>query len=450
MKTALVFGIGVSGAAAVKLLLSRGVKVFVSCQGESDASAELRLLGAEILVGDPVKAARRFVETNPVDPVAVFSPGIPMTQPEAEFCKAAGILVIGELELGGDMLRSRVIAVTGSKGKSSLVKLVADTLCLSGVTAVPCGNYGTALCEVAAAEHPPQVAVVECSSFQLETIYNGFKPSTAIVLNLSRDHLDRHVTMENYRDTKLKIFINMREGDPALLPAASGDAYGLLAAFRRRYGRDAATFGAGADAHWRYTEGRVVNERSGFRVNVSGSYFDNDVLGPAAAAACAALWAEGVSVEVVEAGFRTFKPLAHRMQFVGEVNGVRFVDDSKATSIAALLAGASMCPSPVYLIAGGRLKERITATGKEVVTSGVKKAYLIGECMKEMASAWSTELPLELCGDLAGAVTAAFRDAPGGGTVLLSPGTASFDQFKDYKQRGEIFARLVNDLKEMR
>ena len=448
MKTAIVFGTGLSGVAAVKALLRRGVDVVVSSTRDSDATAALRLLGAKILVGDPVDAVWQFVGTHPVDPVAVFSPGIPLTEPEADCCRRAGIGIIGELELGGEMIRSRLIAVTGSKGKSSLVKLIADTLGMSGIPAVPCGNYGTALCEVADAEPPPRVAVVECSSFQLETIGNGFKPSTAIVLNLSRDHLDRHLTMENYRDTKLRIFKNTGEGDLALLPAASGDAYGLLAAFRRQYGRDAATFGNGVDSQWRYVGGSVVNQESGFRVNVSGSYFDNDVLGPAAAAACAALWAEGLSIEAVEAGFKKFEPLAHRMQWVGEVHGVQFVDDSKATSIAALLAGASMSQPPVYLIAGGRLKEKITATGKEVVTSGVKKAYLIGECMEEMASAWSPGLETERCGNLSEAVSAAFRDAPRGGTVLLSPGTASFDQFKDYKQRGEIFTQLVNDLRE--
>jgi UDP-N-acetylmuramoylalanine--D-glutamate ligase len=432
----------------VKLLLRRGVGVFVSCKAESEASRALRQMGAEILVGDPVDAARRFVGSKPVDPVAVFSPGIPMTEPEAVFCRRAGIAILGELELGAEWLRSRLIAVTGSKGKSSCVKLIADTLCMGGVTAVPCGNYGTALCEVADGANPPAVAVVECSSFQLETIGNVFKPSTAIILNLSRDHLDRHLTMEAYRDTKLGLFRNMREEDLALLPAASGDAYGLLAGFRRLYGRDAVTFGNGADAQWRYTRGSVANEGNGFRANVAGSYFDHDVLGPAAAASCAVLWAEGLSVGAVEAGFREFKPLAHRMQLVREVGGVRFVDDSKATSIAALLAGASMSRPPVYLIAGGRLKERITATGKEVVTSGVKKAYLIGECMEEMDSAWSAEIPTERCGSLSEAVSAAFRDAPCGGTVLLSPGTASFDQFKDYKQRGEVFTRLVHDLQD--
>lgn len=448
MKTAIVFGIGVSGTAAVKLLLHRGVTVFVSCTRESDATTDLCRLGAKILVGEPVDTLRQFVDTHPADPLAVFSPGIPMTEPEAVCCRRTGIGIIGELELGSEMLRSRMIAVTGSKGKSSLVKLIADTLGGSGVTAVPCGNYGTALCDVADGENPPAVAVVECSSFQLETIGNVFKPSTAIVINLSRDHLDRHLTMENYRDTKLGLFKNMRGGDLALLPAVSGDSHGLLAAFRRMYGRDAATFGNGADAQWRYVGGTVVNEGCGFRATVSGSYFDNDVLGPAAAAACAALWAEGLSVEAVEAGFEKFKPLAHRMQLVGEIHGVRFVDDSKATSIAALLAGASMSPPPVYLIAGGRLKEKITVTGKEVVTSGVKKAYVIGECMEEMASAWSPGLETERCGNLSEAVSAAFRDAPRGGTVLLSPGTASFDQFKDYKQRGEIFTQLVNDLRE--
>ena len=445
MKSALVFGTGVSGTAAAMLLLHRGWKVHVSSKNETPDISQLRAAGAEVFVGDPVEAAARFVSSGISDALVVLSPGIPIKAPEVLFCKQAGLRVIGELQLGAEMLRSRLIAITGSKGKSSLVKLISDTLNLNGRTALPCGNYGLALCEVADLSEPPQVAVAECSSFQLETI-DAFHPVTAAVLNLSRDHLDRHGTMENYRDVKLDLFRNMGKGDLALLPAASGDDAGLLACFRERYDFSATTFGCGDDAQWRYRRGAVENAQTGFRAELPGSYFDNDVLGPAAALACAVLTNEGLSPAAIEAGFRNFAPLAHRMQLVGELNGVRFVDDSKATSIAALLAGARMTPPPVYLIAGGRLKEKIVTTGKEVVTSGVKKAYLIGECMKEMESAWFPALPVVLCGNLHEALLSALKDVPRGGTILLSPGTASFDQFTDYKQRGEVFTRLVGDL----
>ncbi len=446
MKSAIVFGAGISGKAAATLLLRRGFSVTVVCKFATSDTVEMASRGVEILVGDPVESARRFFERGLGDVVAVPSPGIPLSAPEMKLCTELGVRRIGELELGASYLKNRIVGVTGSKGKSSIVKFVADTLSDCGVEAVPCGNYGMALCEVALMEQMPTVAVAECSSFQLEGLGGLFKPASAVVLNLSRDHLDRHLTMENYRDAKLNIFCNMGDEGLQLLPSRSEDPYGLNAEFEARYGRRAVTFGNGFDAQWRYGDGRVTDAASGFTLDIHGSYFDNPILGPAAAAASALLKTEGLSEKEIELGFRNFVPLSHRMQIVGEVHGVTFIDDSKATSISALLAGVQMASPPVFLIAGGRLKEKILIRGKEVVTFGVKKAYLIGECMSEMESAWSPELTMELCGTLDEAVISAFRDARSGGTVLLSPGTASFDQFKDYQQRGECFAKLVNAL----
>ncbi|MDD4061039.1 MAG: UDP-N-acetylmuramoyl-L-alanine--D-glutamate ligase [Kiritimatiellae bacterium] len=445
-RRSIVFGAGVSGCAAARLLLRAGEEVRLVSRVETPETAALRAAGASVVLGDPAAAAAAFAAEG--GGRAVFSPGIPLGSPEAVACREAGLPIIGELEIGAEYLRARIVAVTGSKGKSSLVKLIADVLNAAGVSAVPCGNYGTALAEVAARDEPPAVAVVECSSFQLETIGERFRPASAVVMNLSADHLDRHGTMARYRDAKLDIFRNLAPGGLALLPAPSEDPHGLNAAFRARHGREATYFGRGADARWRHVDGIVACAGAGIDFDIRGSYFDNAVLGPAAAAACALLTAEGVAPETIAAGVRAFQPLPHRMQLVGEVDGVRFVDDSKATSIAALLAGARMARPPVYLVAGGRLKEKITANGKEVVTSGVEKAYLIGECMEDMALAWAPDLDLEKCGTLDIAVEAAFKEARPGGTILLSPGTASFDQFKDYAQRGKAFAELVLRLQE--
>lgn len=442
----IVFGAGVSGGAAARLLLGAGWEVVVVSRVETSETEALRAAGARIALGDPAGAARAFAAAG--SGLAVLSPGIPPAAPEARACREAGLPVVGELEVAARFLRARVVAVTGSKGKSSLVKLVADVLGAAGVSAEPCGNYGTALAEVAARAAQPDVAVVECSSFQLETLGAAFRPASAMVLNLSADHLDRHGTMAAYRDAKLAIFDNLPSDGLALLPAPSEDPHGLGAAFRARRGRDAETFGRGADAQWRHVGGAVACAARGLVYDIRGSYFDNAVLGPAAAAACALLDREGVAPEAVAAGLRAFQPLPHRMQLVAEFGGVRFVDDSKATSIAALLAGVRMARPPVFLVAGGRLKEPVGVSGKEVVTSGVEKAYLIGECMEDMALAWAPNLPIEKCGVLDIAVEAAFRDARRGGTILLSPGTASFDQFKDYVQRGAAFADRVHQLQQ--
>ncbi|MGI5868372.1 MAG: UDP-N-acetylmuramoyl-L-alanine--D-glutamate ligase [Kiritimatiellia bacterium] len=447
-RRSIVFGAGVSGCAAARLLSRVGESVRLVSDVETDETAALRAAGVDVVLGDPVAAARAFAAEAGGEGRAVLSPGIPPTAPEVVACREAGLPVVGELEIGAEHLRSRIVAVTGSKGKSSLVKLLADVLNASGISAVPCGNYGTALADVAARDEQPAVAVVECSSFQLETIGERFRPASAAVLNLSADHLDRHGTMARYCETKLEIFRNLAPGGLALLPAPSEDPHGLNAAFRARHGVEATRVGRGEDAHWRHGDGFVACVETGAVFDIRGSYFDNDVLGPAAAAACALLVAEGVSPEAIAAGLRAFEPLPHRMQLVGEVGGVRFVDDSKATSIAALLAGVRMAKPPVHLVAGGRLKEKISVDGKEVVTFGVKKAYLIGECMEDMASAWAPDLDIEKCGTLDVAVKTAFKEARPGGTVLLSPGTASFDQFKDYVQRGKAFADIVLKLKE--
>lgn len=448
IKTALVFGAGVSGLAAARLLVRQGIGTTLTARLEPPGVAPLVEAGVNWQPGEPVEVAQRFVSRRHDRAIVVASPGIPCDAPEFSVCRQAGLPIISELELGATFTPSRMIAVTGSKGKSSLVKLLSDALSHAGVSALPCGNYGLALSDVALLPTPPAVAVVECSSFQLEQLGREFKPASAVVLNVSRDHLDRHGTMDAYQEAKLKIFGNMDTRSPQLLPSVSEDLVGLNRRYQERYHRNATTFGCNAEAAWQYLPGAVTDNQTGFMINIAGSYFDNPILGPAAAAAGCLLAAEGLTAEQMSFAFRRFIPLAHRMQVVAKFNGVTFIDDSKATSIAALLAGIRMAPKPVFLIAGGRLKEKILITGKEVVTNGVQKAYLIGECMQEMASAWSDELQVELCETLEVATTHAFRDAVPGGCVLLSPGTASFDQFKNYEVRGDSFAKQAKDLIE--
>jgi UDP-N-acetylmuramoylalanine--D-glutamate ligase len=351
-----------------------------------------------------------------------------------------------------------MIAVTGSKGKSSLVKVIADTLTLAGLRAAPGGNFGTAVCTLADERPDLDWAVIECSSFQLETV-DAFRPRVGIVLNLSPDHLDRHGDMATYRDTKLRMLARQASGDTALLPAGA-DPWGLREAHAKGAPRtpnaqcpapQAELFGTEPDAAWRYEPGAVVrNAPDGCRIDIAGSPFDNPILGRAAAAGVAALWHAGVAHAVISQGFKTYEPLAHRMQPVAEIDGVRYVNDSKATSLTALKAAVRMLPGRKRLIAGGRLKEKISADAKELLTAGVRKAYLIGECASAMAAAWSPELDVQICGTLEAAVECAGREAEPGETVLLSPGTASFDQFRDFQDRGNAFMALVQRLRDAR
>ena len=403
----LVFGNGKSGKAAAELLRREGAAV-------------------SVLDGNDPWPEGSF-------DLAVTSPGVPLDHPWQVAARAQGVRVISELQLGVERWRAaggRLLAVTGSKGKSSVIKLVADTLNLAGVPAVPCGNYGTPLCEVYldTVPHSPfpvphspfPIAVVEVSSFQMET--TSLPPDAfeaAALLNLQDDHLDRHGSRETYHALKRRLLACAAQSfDFSVVPAADVSV---------------------AD-----------------HALIAGSYFDNPVLLPNGAAAVRLLRAAGLADAAIAAGFAAFVPLPHRMAFVCTSDGVRFIDDSKATSIAALCAGVAMAsgsgasgegptgPS-CRLIAGGQAKGDNPKNAISLLQSGVKKVYLIGHCAQQFSEAWSGTVPCEMCGTLENAVAAAKRDAVSGETVLLSPGTASFDQFKSYAERGDAFAALAKE-----
>ncbi len=319
-----------------------------------------------------------------------------------------GLAVKSELQLGCEELKRRgwkLLAVTGSKGKSSVVKVVADAISLSGGRAVPCGNYGRPVTDLVGEE--PGWAVVEVSSFQLET--TTLPPDTfeaAAILNLQEDHLDRHGSVAVYHGLKEKLL---------------GFAKNEIQEFKDPSGSAASDF-----------DGLM-----------SGSYFDNEVLRDNGRAACRLMDAAGLSSDQIRAGFQAFEPLPHRMNLIGVFGGVSFIDDSKATSVSALIAGVSMANGPVRLIAGGLPKGDDPKTACKLLTRRVKKVYLIGASAETFASAWKDAVDCEICGTLEKAVAKAMRESVKGETILLSPGTASFDQFKSFGERGDVFADLV-------
>ena len=315
-----------------------------------------------------------------------------------------GLRTKSELQLGCEELKRRgwkLLAVTGSKGKSSVVKLVADA-----IGGVPCGNYGRPVTDLVSEK--PGWAVVEVSSFQLET--TTLPPDTfeaAAILNLQEDHLDRHGSVEVYHGLKRKLLTFARKG------FVGGESDGL--------------------------------KRKGFRFSTlwAGSYFDNEILAGNAAIAVDLMRVAGLDDAAIAKAFRGFGPLPHRMNLVAEIGGVRYIDDSKATSIAALVAGVKMAGSGVRLIAGGLPKGDDPKVALPTLTERVKKVYLIGQSAEAFFAAWKGAVDCEICGTMDKAVEKAMREAERGETVLLSPGTASFDQFQSYGERGEVFARLV-------
>jgi len=370
---ALVFGSGRSGRAAKALLERDGVPVTA-------------------LDGDAKFPDGDF-------DMAVVSPGIALTHPWIAEAKRRGILLKSELQLGCEALKRqgwKLLAVTGSKGKSSVVKVVADAINLGGRHAVACGNYGVPVCEVALSGSCGW-AVVEVSSFMMETTelpVDAFEAAT--ILNLQEDHLDRHGSLKVYHGLKRKLLRFAR-------CAVAGD------------------------------DGGVAGE----------CYFDNDILRSNGEKAAGLMRIAGLDEATIARAFGAFAPLPHRMQVIARVDGVRYVDDSKATSISALIAGVTMAGSGVRLIAGGLAKGDDPKAAIPCLTERVKKVYLIGDCAEQFFAAWGDSVDCEVCETLERATGAAKCEAAKGETVLLSPGTASFDQFKNFGERGDVFARLV-------
>ena len=334
---------------------------------------------------------------------AVVSPGIPLSHRWLSECSVRAIPVVSELQFGcSEMLRRgwKMLAVTGSKGKSSVVKVTAEAIVLAGDRAVMCGNYGLPVCEAVLREKPCW-AVVEVSSFMMETtslLPDSFE--AAVILNLQEDHLDRHGSVDVYHGLKLKLLEMSKCG------ASRFD---------------------------------VDRERAVF----SGSWFDNAILSGNAAAAVFLMRSAGVPECAMRRAFLEFVPLPHRMNKIAELNGIKYVDDSKATSLCALAAGVEMCSSPVRLIAGGRSKGDNPSDVVPVLTDRVKKVYIIGECAESFFAAWNHVVDCEICGTMERAVERAMYEAEKGETVLLSPGTASFDQYENFNERGDAFAYLV-------
>ena len=368
--------------------------------------------------------------------VAVISPGFALTHPWIRDLIQREIPVISELELGWSRRHCPVIAVTGSNGKSTVVKLISEALTRAGQRALPCGNYGFPACAAVMVPDVPDWLVMEVSSFQLETVQE-FRPDIGVLLNVLPNHLDRHGTMEVYRAMKFRLFENMRATDTAVLPV---DLFPAVQERLKTASCTLKTFGTEEGADFRYRDGRAGE------VNLAGTQFDNEILGTAAAAVAAVCDTCGIPPEAVEAGARAFEPLPHRTALVAELDGVRYVDDSKATNLAALCAAVKMCSGSIHLIAGGRSKESDFSFAKDLLAQRVSRLYLIGEASDAMQAAWGSAVRCIACGTVQKAVEAAREQAKPGDTVLLSPACTSFDQFRDFNERGDCFASAVRGL----
>ena len=309
--------------------------------------------------------------------------------------------------------------MTGTNGKTTTVEWIGHIHREAGLPVAVAGNVGAALSGLVGRIEERTTVVCEASSFQLEDTL-AFAPEAAVLLNMTPDHLDRHGTMEAYREAKLRIFANQREGDIAVLPAAL------------------------ADIELPTGVGRVCFD-AGPQPDVAGLRLRGEHNRQNALAAAAVCLARGIDPDAVHEGLRTFAGVPHRLQEVGSHDGVRYVNDSKATNLASTLVALRAFPEGgVHLILGGQGKGQDFAPLREAIAASCSAAYLIGEDAPEIARALDgARVPLRECGDLENAVDAASASAGAGEVVLLSPACASFDQFADFEARGQRFVALV-------
>jgi len=427
----LVLGAGESGHAAAMALRAEGHPVTILDETEIsvDRLSGFRGAGVEVVSrADDIPDGSWHL--------GIVSPGFPSNHPWLLQLAAEDVPVLSELEFGWSRCNSPTISVTGSNGKSTLVRMICHILTFHGVRAIEAGNCGPPLSQVSMVD--ADWFVVEASSFQLEQA-RSFRSEIGILLNLQPNHLDRHGDMETYLDIKAKIFASALESDLCLLPSAH------LEKFRRLTGRAARweSFGSDQDAIWKCDEGHVWHsERRVARI--PDARFHDPVMGHTLAAAVAAVGSAGIEATQAMAALPSFQFLPHRMETVGVWEGVTFINDSKSTSLSATSAALARCGKPVRLIAGGISKESELTILSERLAEKAEFAFVMGRDGRRLADAWRGSVPVTVHDSLEEAFHAAVLDAGPGDTVLLSPGCTSFDQFESYSDRGRHFRKLID------
>jgi len=440
-KDVIVVGAGRSGRAAAALLVSRGARVTLADTAPAvDDATALQAMGLTLALGphDPARFARADL--------LVVSPGVPFRQPALEAARAAGVPVIGEVELASRWLSGRVVAITGTKGKSTTTTLAARMLEQAGVDVTAGGNLGTALSGQVDRSAPDTIHVVEVSSFQLEAT-ETFHPWIAVLLNLSSDHLDRHASFDEYARAKARVFANQTAADWSVVNAADAAACAIAAGGRARrfdFSLDStleAAVTVEGDQIVRRDGGRAVPLIPLASVRLPGRHQLGDVLA-ATAVGCLVDVPAAAMTRAVEG----FEGLEHALERVAEIDGITFVNDSKATNIEAARRSLEAFPADVVAIMGGRFKGGRFEDLREVVSARARAIVAIGEAQDLVAAALGDLVPVERAASMHEAVERAFTLARPGAVVLLAPACASFDQFKDYAARGRAFKAEVERL----
>ncbi|MCC6543372.1 MAG: UDP-N-acetylmuramoyl-L-alanine--D-glutamate ligase [Nitrospirae bacterium] len=440
-KKTLVVGLGKSGIAASRLLLSKGAIVTATDSNPAEKlSDEANGLAA---VGVNVEAGGHRTESFTSSDLIILSPGVSKKIEPLSMARKQGVRIISEIELACRFIDRPLIAITGSNGKSTTTTLIGEILKACGCTVFVGGNLGTPLSDYVLSGSMADWIVAEISSFQLETI-EEFRPKISVLLNVSPDHLDRYQSISEYSEAKFRLFENQGKDDAAIL---NGDepwsrnvsgrikCHSVFFSRKRKIKKGI------------YTEdGWIISEINGesFRVceisrlGIKGVHNLENAMASAAAGILA-----GCDQNSIETALERFTGLEHRLEFVREIHGVKYINDSKGTNVGAVIKSIESFKYPLLLIAGGRDKGSDFSPLKPLIKERVKRLILIGEARDKIASVVGSVTETSFASSLNEAVSIAHREAVKGDVVLLSPACASFDMFRNFEDRGKQFKEIV-------
>jgi UDP-N-acetylmuramoylalanine--D-glutamate ligase len=447
-KRVLVVGLGKSGVASALFLKAKGARVTVSDSKPQDQLKEQIpvLLDNGIAVETGGHGERTFGGQD----LIVVSPGVPTDSPPLVQARALGENVIGEVELAAQFFPGRIVAITGSNGKTTTTTLTGEIITSAGYRAAVGGNIGTPAISLVEAATADTIAVLEVSSFQLETIQT-FRPQVAVVLNVTPDHLDRHRTFAAYADAKARIFENQRAGDFTVLNADDQTCVELAARTRAQVFWFSRTAEVKQGAFVR--EGRILfRDASGQKeimlvseIPLKGAHNVENVL----AAVCVGALL-GCEPDRIRTAVRNFKAVEHRLEHVATIDGVDYYNDSKATNVDATIKAIESFPANIHLILGGKDKDSDYAVLNDLLRKRVKHVYTIGAAAakieSQIVSSKNGGPEIDHAETLETAIRHAAEVAKPGDVILLAPACASFDQFRNYEHRGKVFKQVVSSL----
>jgi UDP-N-acetylmuramoylalanine--D-glutamate ligase len=447
-KKVLVVGLGKSGLAAALFLRRQGAQVTVSDIRSAESLA--KEIPALLEEGIMVEAGGHGLLTFRRQDLIVVSPGVPLDTPELVQARNFGRPVIGELELAARFLKGKILAITGSNGKTTTTTLAGEMLKEAGFRTLVAGNIGVAVVGLVEDSRDDTWSVIEASSFQLEST-EQFHPTISVILNITPDHLDRHGTFENYAMAKERIFANqdangfvVLNADNARTAEAAERSKAPVYWFSVKHAVEQGAWVEKGSVVYRSAPKAAVETILPLsKIPLKGGHNVENVL----AAACAARLA-GTPSEAIARAIEKFHAVEHRLEYVATINGVEYYNDSKATNVDATEKAVAAFPGGIHLILGGKDKGAPYTPLAPLVRERARAVYTIGAAAPIIESQLRGAAPIQSCETLAKAVSAAAAAAQPGEVVLLAPACSSFDQFENYEHRGRVFKQLVAELKD--